>query len=168
MGRHAKTQGILDTAVAILKEHRPMTVRQVYYQLVSRQVIKNNDGRYKAVSKLLVEARRSGDIPWEWIEDRLRQPRTVNMWTDLGEFAETLVAAATNLSKSAVLVHADIGSRDQNQTDRTRAIVASSILSLMQPKGLVIADRPILNPDLAAIELPRCVPPGRYYMYRGS
>ena len=85
----------------------------------------------------------------------------------LGEFAETLMATATNLSQSAVLIHADIGSREQNETDRTRAIIENSILPLLQPKGLVIADRPIPNPQLAAIELPRCVSPGRYYMYRG-
>ena len=85
----------------------------------------------------------------------------------LGEFTETLRASATNLSQSAVLIHADIGGNDQNESDRTRAIFASLILPLMQPKGLVIADQPILHPHLVAMELPRCVPPGRYYMYRG-
>ena len=86
MARHAKTQEMLDVAVAALGETHPMTVRQVYYQLVSRQVIENNRGRYQAVSDLLVAARREGVIPWEWIEDRLRRPRTVAMWDDLPAF----------------------------------------------------------------------------------
>ena len=85
----------------------------------------------------------------------------------LGEFAETLVTAATKLSRSAVLIHADIGSSDPNETDRTTSILADLIPPLMRPKGLVIADQPILHPQFATIELPRCVPPGRYYMYRG-
>lgn len=37
MGKHRKTIEILDTAVDVLRSHYPMTVRQVYYQLVSRQ-----------------------------------------------------------------------------------------------------------------------------------
>jgi len=90
MGRHAKTQAMLDVAIEVLTAHNPMTVRQVYYQLVSRQVIENSRSQYQAVSNLLVEARRDGSIPWQWIEDRLRRPRPVQMWDGLSEFAETV------------------------------------------------------------------------------
>lgn len=89
MGRHAKTQQLLEVAVEVLSEHHPMTVRQVYYQLVSRQVIENNRSQYQAVSNVLVRARQDGTIPWAWIEDRLRRPRTVSMWADLADFSET-------------------------------------------------------------------------------
>jgi hypothetical protein len=65
-----------------------MTVRQVYYQLVSRQVVENNRNRYQAVSDALVKAMKQGLIEWEWIEDRLRRPREVAMWADLSEFAD--------------------------------------------------------------------------------
>jgi hypothetical protein len=37
MGRQAKTLERLRAAIEVLTEHNPMTVRQVYYQLVSRQ-----------------------------------------------------------------------------------------------------------------------------------
>jgi len=84
-----KTVRLIETAKDILAEGHPMTVRQVYYQLVSRQVIKNNRGQYQAVSNALVSARREGVIPWEWIEDRLRRPRHVSMWSGLSSFAET-------------------------------------------------------------------------------
>ncbi len=89
MGKHAKTLAMLEEARAILAENHPMTVRQVYYQLVSRHVIENNRGQYQAVSTLLVDGRKDGAIPWEWVEDRLRRPRTVAMWDDLSDFAET-------------------------------------------------------------------------------
>ena len=89
MARHAKTVELIETAKGILADLHPMTVRQVYYQLVSRQVIKNNRGQYQAVSNALVSARREGIIPWAWIEDRLRRPRHVSMWSGLAEFAET-------------------------------------------------------------------------------
>lgn len=89
MGKHARTLELLDIARAILADGHPMTVRQVYYQLVSRQVIENKRTAYQAVSNLLVDARKSGVIPWAWIEDRLRRPRAVGMWRDLADFADT-------------------------------------------------------------------------------
>ncbi len=79
MGQHAKTLRLIETAKDILAEGHPMTVRQVYYQLVARQVIENNRGKYQAVSNALVRARREGVVPWKWIEDRLRRPRYVSM-----------------------------------------------------------------------------------------
>jgi len=87
-----KTQHLIDTARTILAEHCPMTVRQVYYQLVSRQVIENNRSQYQAVSRALVEARQHGAIPWDWIEDRTRRPRTPAMWKSLADFAESALA----------------------------------------------------------------------------
>jgi hypothetical protein len=93
MSRHRKTAELIETAAEILRRHHPMTVRQVYYQLVSRQVIENSRSSYQSVSKALVAARREGLIPWEYIEDRLRRPRTVSMWSGLTDFAE---AAATS------------------------------------------------------------------------
>lgn len=36
----------------------------------------------------MVKARRQGIIPWDWIEDRIRQPRVVSMWRDLSDFLE--------------------------------------------------------------------------------
>jgi hypothetical protein len=89
MSKHAKTIQLIKTAKDILAEGYPMTVRQIYYQLVSRQVIKNNLGQYHAVSNALVDARCDGTIPWEWIEDRLRRPRDVSMWSGLPDFAKT-------------------------------------------------------------------------------
>jgi hypothetical protein len=89
MGRQAKTAERLQIALEVLSAHHPMTVRQVYYQLVSRQVVENKLTMYQAISDLLVKARKEGIIPWDWIEDRLRRPRSVSMWGDLSDFART-------------------------------------------------------------------------------
>lgn len=90
MSRHAKTLALLDAAREVLTAHHPMTVRQVYYQLVSRQVIENSRTQYQAVSNALVSARKEGLVPWDWIEDRLRRPRHVSMWQNLTEFWATV------------------------------------------------------------------------------
>lgn len=93
MSLQAKTLRIIEVAVEVLTELHPMTVRQVYYQLVSRQVIKNNRCQYQAVSKALVAARQDGTMPWEWIEDRTRQPRMFSMWEGLTDFAKDAAAS---------------------------------------------------------------------------
>jgi len=90
VARHAKTVRLMDEARAILEEGHPMTVRQVFYQLVSRLVVKNTRIEYQAVSDVLKDARREGAIPWDWVEDRLRRPHTVSMWRDLADFIETV------------------------------------------------------------------------------
>lgn len=51
-----------------------MTLRQLYYQLVSRAVIPNKQSEYAKLSKLLKEGRMAGIVDWEAIEDRLRVP----------------------------------------------------------------------------------------------
>lgn len=93
MGIHKKTVELIRSAHHVLEEYHPMTLRQVFYRLVSLQVLKNTYGRYKALSRALVTARQEGMIPWDWIEDRLREPRQVAMWDDLSDFAEAAARA---------------------------------------------------------------------------
>ncbi len=90
-----RRQTILRAALEFLEDeaNQPSTVRQVYYSLVSRHVIDNSRTQYQAVQQLLVDARRSGLVPWEWIEDRLRRPRPVRMWDDLPAFMQTVRGA---------------------------------------------------------------------------
>jgi len=86
--RHAKTQRIIEAAYQVLDSEHPMTLRQVYYRLVSGQVLKNTRSQYQALSNALVAARKEELIPWTWIEDRLRRPRCVSMWENLAGFVE--------------------------------------------------------------------------------
>lgn len=81
---------ILETVKTILGETKPMTLRQIYYQLVSRQVFENVKSNYDFLSGFLRDARKDGLISWTSIEDRTRRPRDVNMWDDVSDFIKTL------------------------------------------------------------------------------
>lgn len=63
----------------IIKEYEAqgykLTLRQLYYQLVSRDVIPNQKSEYQKLSSILVKARMGGVVDWEAIEDRLRKPK---------------------------------------------------------------------------------------------
>lgn len=52
-----------------------LTLRQLYYQLVSRAIVPNMDTEYKKLSDLLKKGRLSGLVDWDSIEDRTRIPR---------------------------------------------------------------------------------------------
>ena len=51
-----------------------LTLRQLYYQLVSRDVIPNKQSEYSKLSTILKEGRMAGIVDWGAIEDRLRRP----------------------------------------------------------------------------------------------
>jgi len=51
-----------------------LTLRQLYYQLVSRGIIPNKQSEYSKLSGLLVEGRMAGIVDWSSIEDRTRAP----------------------------------------------------------------------------------------------
>lgn len=56
------------------KQGYRLTLRQLYYQLVSRDIILNNLKEYAKLSKLLVQGRMAGIVDWDAIEDRIRVP----------------------------------------------------------------------------------------------
>jgi hypothetical protein len=64
--------------VAVLKADHPMTVRQVFYQLVVRGVVDKTEEQYQGtVIRLLTDMRVGGQIPFNWIVDDSRR-RIVN------------------------------------------------------------------------------------------
>ncbi len=69
-------QGIVDESLAIAREYRgiglTLTLRQLYYQLVSRDLLDNGQKHYKRVGATLTDARYAGTFPVEYIEDRGR------------------------------------------------------------------------------------------------
>ncbi len=51
-----------------------LTLRQLYYQLVSINYIENKKTQYSNLSYLVAKARMAGLIDWKFIEDRIRRP----------------------------------------------------------------------------------------------
>jgi hypothetical protein len=57
-----------------------LTLRQVYYQLVSRGMIENTERSYKNTGELISRGRMAGLIDWYMIEDRTRNLRGRGHW----------------------------------------------------------------------------------------
>ncbi len=71
------------TANDIIDEYQAqgytLTLRQLYYQFVARDIIPNSDRSYKNLGGLITNARMAGLVSWEAIEDRNREHKT--FWT---------------------------------------------------------------------------------------
>lgn len=67
-----------------------LTLRQLYYQLVARDIIPNTVRSYKNIGNLVSDARQAGLIDWRMIEDRNRETVSVIHWDNPGD----IVAAA--------------------------------------------------------------------------
>ncbi len=69
---------MLDVINGIIEEYLAqgykLTLRQLYYQLVSRDIIPNRVQEYAKLSTLLVKGRMVGVVDWSAIEDRTRVP----------------------------------------------------------------------------------------------
>ena len=62
-----------------------LTLRQLYYQFVSRDLVANKQSEYKRIGSIINDARLAGYIDWEAIEDRTRNLSQLSRWTDPGQ-----------------------------------------------------------------------------------
>lgn len=67
-----------------------LTVRQLYYQLVARNIIPNNERSYKNTTSLVNDARLAGHIDWDAIEDRTRAFESQPHWRDGKHFMQSV------------------------------------------------------------------------------
>jgi len=93
---HPRTKELLDTAIGIIEnyfnEGYRLTLRQLYYVLVSKTIIPNITTEYNKLSGLIKDGRMCGLIDWNAIEDRIRIPYKHSEFDDL----EDLIEAAIN------------------------------------------------------------------------
>ncbi len=80
----AGSREIIDNANEIIEEYQKqgfdLTLRQLYYQFVSRDLIANKQTEYKRLGSIIVNARLAGEVDWEAIVDRGRNLKKDPHW----------------------------------------------------------------------------------------
>lgn len=75
---------IIDQANEIIEDYLAqgfrLTLRQLYYQFVSRDLISNIQSEYKRIGSIINDARLAGVLDWEAIEDRTRNVIVYDHW----------------------------------------------------------------------------------------
>jgi hypothetical protein len=85
----AKSRTLIEQANEIIDEYQSqgytLTLRQLYYQFVARDLIANKMTEYKRLGSVINDARLAGLIDWEAIEDRTRNLESLSHWDDPAE-----------------------------------------------------------------------------------
>lgn len=79
-----RSVSLIETANTIIAEYQQagfvLTLRQLYYQFVARDIIPNKQQSYKNLGSLINDARLAGLVDWEAIEDRTRNIKRRSTW----------------------------------------------------------------------------------------
>lgn len=90
-----KTLVLIEQANEIIAQYRArgftLTVRQLYYQFVARDLIENTPQNYERVASVVDDARKAGLIDWKAIEDRTRFLRRIETFVTPTDFLEDAI-----------------------------------------------------------------------------
>lgn len=92
---NAANQALIDYMNVVVRDYQhqgyDLTVRQLYYQLVARDVIPNNLQEYKRIASIINDAKLAGQMDWDAIVDRTREFITQPHWRNGAEIVEACV-----------------------------------------------------------------------------
>ena len=81
----AEIEAIKDAMLRVAEEDQPVTVRQLFYRLVSEGAIEKTEAEYDKVASYCGQLRRDGRMPYEWINDPSRMIRQRPTWDGPGD-----------------------------------------------------------------------------------
>jgi hypothetical protein len=83
------SRAVVTTANKILAEYAKrglvVTLRQLYYQFVARDLLRNKQSEYKRLGSIVNDARLAGLIDWDYLQDRTRNLSRLSHWDDPGD-----------------------------------------------------------------------------------
>lgn len=87
-----QSRAIIQIANQIIEEYEDqgftLTLRQLYYQFVARDIIPNKQAWYDKLGSIINDARLAGLISWDALEDRTRNIRKNQHWNGIDEILE--------------------------------------------------------------------------------
>jgi len=80
----ASSEKIIEVAEQICADYMAqgytLTLRQLYYQFVARDIVANTMQEYKRIGSIVNDARMAGRLDWDAIEDRTRNLEQLSTW----------------------------------------------------------------------------------------
>ena len=75
----ASSWELIHKANEIIEEYQAegftLTLRQLYYQFVARDILPNRQNEYKRLGSIINDAKMAGQVPWEAVEEREKEGR---------------------------------------------------------------------------------------------
>lgn len=89
----ADSLALIEFASDIMEEYAAegydLTLRQLYYQFVSRDRLANTERNYKRLGDIISNARLAGLLDWNQMVDRTREVRELSHWDDPADIIDT-------------------------------------------------------------------------------
>lgn len=89
----ADSLALIEYANRIVAEYQQqgyrLTLRQLYYQFVARDLLANTVKNYKRLGGILGDARLAGMLDWDAIEDRTRNLHALSHWDEVSDIVES-------------------------------------------------------------------------------
>jgi len=96
----ARVMLVIEKANEIIADYQrqgfSLTLRQLFYAFVSRDLIPNSDTEYNKLGDIIDRGRLAGLIDWEAIEDRTRIVRENSHWSSPSEIIDSAAASYKN------------------------------------------------------------------------
>lgn len=85
-----RTTALITHARETLGREHPMTIRQLFYRLVSANAIANTRAQYQLVSRIMTKARDDNRCDFTWIVDRSRPDYSPSVFKDAREYTDIM------------------------------------------------------------------------------
>jgi hypothetical protein len=80
----AEIEQIKNAIYRVVSEGQPMTLRQIFYRLVALGAVEKTESEYDStVGRLLLQMRRAGEVPYDWIADNTRWIRKPDTFSSI-------------------------------------------------------------------------------------
>lgn len=85
--RSTKTEmeHLAEELLKLVEQAKPCTVRQIYYLATVQGLVEKTEAGYARVQRMLVDLRRDGALPYDWIADNTRWQRRPTTYRDPSE-----------------------------------------------------------------------------------
>ena len=92
-----ETRNLISTANGIIEEYEEkgfsLTLRQLYYQFVARDLMPNNIKAYNRLKSVMTKARLAGLVDWEAIKDITRELEEEGHWANPGSIIRSAASS---------------------------------------------------------------------------
>lgn len=91
---NSESMSIIETAIGICENYAKqgfdLSLRQLYYQFVSKDLLPNTEQNYKRLGSIISDARLAGLLDWKFIKDRGRELIENNHWLNPGQILDAV------------------------------------------------------------------------------
>jgi len=81
-----QVEALCEAMFSLIQAEQPLTIRHVFYRMVSAGFVTKTEGEYKnAIGRLLTRMRKRGELPYHWLADNTRwrmKPETHSSYRD--------------------------------------------------------------------------------------